>query len=55
MITGGVFSQCLQEIKENCPPLQSLNYSHKKSFRHCLESITQKIPIVKSIRKLRLD
>ncbi|CAD8051434.1 unnamed protein product [Paramecium sonneborni] len=55
MIPGGVFSQCLLEIKENCPPLQHLNYSHKKSFRHSLESMTQKIPIVKSIHKLRFD
>ncbi|CAK72435.1 unnamed protein product (macronuclear) [Paramecium tetraurelia] len=55
MIPGGAISQCLLEIKENCPPLQHVNYSNKKSFRHCLDSITQKIPIVKSIHKLRLD
>ncbi|CAD8143885.1 unnamed protein product [Paramecium pentaurelia] len=55
MILGGAISQCLLEIKENCPSLQHVNYSHKKSFKHCLDSITQKIPIVKSIHKLRLD
>ncbi|CAD8148343.1 unnamed protein product [Paramecium pentaurelia] len=55
MIPGGEFIQCLHEIKENCPPLQHLNYSHKKSFKQSLDSITQKIPIVKSIHKLRQE
>ncbi|CAK55586.1 unnamed protein product (macronuclear) [Paramecium tetraurelia] len=55
MFTGGAFIQSLHEIKESCPPLQHLNYSHKKSFKQSLDSITQKIPIVKSIHKLRQE
>ncbi|CAD8051674.1 unnamed protein product [Paramecium sonneborni] len=55
MISGGEFLQGLYEIKQSCPPLQNLNYSHKKSFKQSLDSITQKIPIVKSIHKLRQE
>ncbi|CAD8142410.1 unnamed protein product [Paramecium octaurelia] len=55
MIPGGELKQCLHEIKENCPPLQHLNYSHKKSFKQSLDQITQKIPILKSIHKLRQE
>ncbi|CAD8096995.1 unnamed protein product [Paramecium sonneborni] len=48
------YSIYLQEIKENCAPLQDIQLSHKKSLPQIIESITQKIPQVKkkSIHKI---